>query len=265
MHGAFTFGGYTAGRMARRAGLRNGVLVAVFGVVLLVGVAAVAQFEGATSAIVDRLESLGGPTDGTTWYGVGVVSGAVALGGMILGASLGGVRGERWHQRLLVRAANPDIGPEADLRAEAAFDRLGDVELEPVPLDRGDDVGGAVGRGDERAFIEPGELARLRLPDLRVDRAREDQLHLDAAAGEVDARRLAPSAHGGLRRAVGGLVHDPEPAAHARHVHDEPAASVLHAGEERHRHADGREEVDVHRVVHVLDREVEGVHALGDG
>jgi hypothetical protein len=121
--GAFTFGGYTAGRMARRAGLRNGVLVAVLGVVLLAVVAAVAQLEGATSAIVDRLEGLGAPTDGTTWYGLGLLSGAAALGGMILGGVLGGVRGERWHQRLLVRAANPDIGPDADLRAEAERQR----------------------------------------------------------------------------------------------------------------------------------------------
>jgi len=51
------------------------------------------------------------------------LSGAVALGGMILGAVLGGVRGERWHQRLVVRAASPDIGPEADLRAEAERQR----------------------------------------------------------------------------------------------------------------------------------------------
>ena len=121
--GAFTFGGYTAGRMARRAGLRNGVLVAVLGVVLLAAVAAVAQLDGATTAIVDRLEGVGAPTDGTTWYGLGVLSGAVALGGMILGGVLGGVRGERWHQRLLVRAANPDIGPDADLRAEAERQR----------------------------------------------------------------------------------------------------------------------------------------------
>jgi hypothetical protein len=42
---------------------------------------------------------------------------------MIFGALLGGVRGERWHQRLLVRAANPDIGPDADLRAEAERQR----------------------------------------------------------------------------------------------------------------------------------------------
>jgi hypothetical protein len=117
------FGGYTAGRMARRAGLRNGVLVVVLGVVLLVVVAAVAQLEGAISAIADRLESLGAPRDGTTWYGLAVSSGAVALAGMILGGVLGGVRGERWHQRLLVRAANPDIGPDADLRAEAERQR----------------------------------------------------------------------------------------------------------------------------------------------
>lgn len=121
--GAFTFGGYTAGRMARRAGLRNGVLVVVLGVALLAVVAAVAQLEGATSAVVDRLEGLGAPTGGTTWYGLGVLSGAVALGGMIVGGVLGGVRGERWHQRLLVRAANPDVGPDADLRAEAERQR----------------------------------------------------------------------------------------------------------------------------------------------
>jgi hypothetical protein len=121
--GAFTFGGYAAGRMARRAGPRNGVLVVVLGVVLLAAVAAVAQLEGATSAIVDRLESLGAPPDGTTWYGLGLLSGGAALGGMILGGVLGGLRGERWHQRLLLRAANPDIGPEADLRAEAERQR----------------------------------------------------------------------------------------------------------------------------------------------
>src|SRR5205807_10172096 len=48
--GAFTFGRYTAGRMARRAGLRNGVLVAVLGVALLAPVAAVARGEGSPAA-----------------------------------------------------------------------------------------------------------------------------------------------------------------------------------------------------------------------
>ena len=152
--GAFTFGGYTAGRMARRAGLRNGVLVAVLGVVLLAAVAAVAQLEGATSALVDRLESLGAPTDGTTWYGLGVLSGAVALGGMILGALLGGVRGERWHQRLLVRAANPDIGPDADLRAEAERQRRAAEK--------------ALARAQRAGVIEVPEDADTPMPSVRT-------------------------------------------------------------------------------------------------
>jgi hypothetical protein len=157
--GAFTFGGYTAGRMARRAGLRNGVLVAVFGVVLLAAVAAVAQLEGATSALVDRLESVGAPTDGTTWYGLGVLSGAVALGGMILGALVGGVRGERWHQRLLVRAANPDIGPDADLRAEAERQRRAAEK--------------ALARAHKAGVMEVPEETDTPMPGVRTISARE--------------------------------------------------------------------------------------------
>jgi hypothetical protein len=164
--GAFTFGGYTAGRMARRAGLRNGVLVVVLGVVLLVVLAAVAQLEGATSAIADRLESLGAPTDGTTWYGLGISSGAVALGGMILGGVLGGVRGERWHQRLLVRAANPDIGPEADLRAEAERQR----------------------RAAEKALARAHEAGVIEIPD-RTDTPEPTTRTIPAGNGDVEEGR----------------------------------------------------------------------------
>jgi len=122
--GAFSFGGYAAGRMARRTGLRHGVLVFGVGVVVLAWAAGIAGVEGAAAAIRDRLESFGAPTDTSTWFGVAVVTGAAALGGMLLGAVLGGVRGERWHQRLAARALDPDIGPEADLRAEAERQRI---------------------------------------------------------------------------------------------------------------------------------------------
>jgi hypothetical protein len=169
--GAFTLGGYTSGRMARRAGLRNGVLVAVLGVVLLVAVAAVARLEGATSAIVDRLESLGAPTDGTTWYGLGVLGGAVALGGMILGALLGGVRGERWHQRLLMRAANPDIGPEADLRAEAERQRRAAAK--------------ALARAHRAEVMEVPESAETPMPGVRTISARDGDLE-PAGNGDLE-------------------------------------------------------------------------------
>ncbi len=122
--GAFSFGGYAAGRMARRAGLRHGVLVFAVGVGVLAWAAGITGAEGAAAAIRDRLESFGAPTGTSTWFGVAVLAGAAALGGMLLGAVLGGIRGERWHQRLVARALDPDIGPEADLRAEAERQRI---------------------------------------------------------------------------------------------------------------------------------------------
>jgi hypothetical protein len=121
--GAFAFGGYVAGRMARRAGLRHGVLVFVVGLVLLAAAAGIAQFEGALSAIRDHVESLGAPTGDSSWTGVATISGAVALAGMLLGSLLGGVRGERWHQRLVARALDPNVGPDAELRADVEAQR----------------------------------------------------------------------------------------------------------------------------------------------
>jgi hypothetical protein len=121
--GAFGLGGYVAGRMARRAGLRHGVLVFVVGLVLLTVAAGIAQFEGGLPAIRDQVEGLGAPTGDSTWTGVATISGAVALGGMLLGSLLGAVRGERWHQRLVTRALDPNIGPDAELRAEVEAQR----------------------------------------------------------------------------------------------------------------------------------------------
>jgi hypothetical protein len=111
-------GGYVAGRMARRAGLRHGMLVFAVGVMVLAVAAAIAQLEGGLSAIRDQVETLGAPTGASEWTGVGVLAGALALGGMLFGSLLGAARGERWHQRLVARALDPEVGPEADLRAD---------------------------------------------------------------------------------------------------------------------------------------------------
>jgi hypothetical protein len=120
---SYLFGGYVAGRMARRAGLRHGVLVFVVGAVIVAAAVGIAFLEDATTAVSDRLESLGAPTDDTAWFGVGVLGVAVALAGMLLGSLFGAVRGERWHQRLVARALDPNVGPEADLRAHLAAER----------------------------------------------------------------------------------------------------------------------------------------------
>ena len=121
--GGFALGGYTAGRMARRAGLRHGVLVLVVGVVAIAAAIGIAALEGAGSAARDRLADLGVPTGDSSWGGIALLTAGVALVGALTGSLLGGVRGERWHERLVARALDPDVGPEADLRAEAEAQR----------------------------------------------------------------------------------------------------------------------------------------------
>ncbi len=120
---SFTLGGYTAGRMARRAGLRHGVLVLVVGTALVAGAIGVAHLEGALSALRERFDDLGAPTGDSTWSGIALLTVGVAFAGSLAGAAIGGVRGERWHQRLVARALDPDVGPEADLRANVEAQR----------------------------------------------------------------------------------------------------------------------------------------------
>ena len=120
---AFAFGAYVAGRMARRAGVRHGVLVFLVGLVLLAAAAGIAHFEDALLAIRDRVESFGAPTGDSGWGGISLLSAVVALAGMLLGSVIGGIRGERWHQRLVTRAVDPNVGPEARLRADVEEQR----------------------------------------------------------------------------------------------------------------------------------------------
>lgn len=119
---AYFFGGYTAGRMARRAGATNGVLVSVFGVLLAVALGAMAAATTDTDVIAGNLRTVGVPTTSNEWGAVGTVAGIATLVAMITGSMLGGAAGDRWHSRLLRRAIDPSVGTEADLRAQAAHD-----------------------------------------------------------------------------------------------------------------------------------------------
>jgi uncharacterized membrane protein len=123
LFGCFALAGYTAGRMARRAGMRHGLLVFVVGLVLILGAIGAAQLEGGLSVVRDRFDDLGAPTGESTWTGIALVTIGVALADALTGSLLGGARGERWHQRLVARAMDPGIGPEADLRAEVEAQR----------------------------------------------------------------------------------------------------------------------------------------------
>lgn len=121
---AFFFGGYTAGRMGRRAGFRHGLLV--FGLMVLVGavIAGLTAAFGDADAARDALQDNQIPTDGDTWSDIGLGAGIAAVVAMLLGSILGGIKGEKWHGKLLSAyadrhdpvAVTRDDGTVVDLR-----------------------------------------------------------------------------------------------------------------------------------------------------
>jgi hypothetical protein len=117
---AYLYGGYVAGRMARRAGVLHGVGVFVLGLLIVAVVAVVVRQVAGTEAVVDRLRDMGLPTTGDEWSDVGSVGGLASLLAALAGAVIGGILGERWHAKLLSRAIDPEIGAEADARRQAA-------------------------------------------------------------------------------------------------------------------------------------------------
>jgi len=122
---AYLFGGYVAGRMARRAGLVNGLAVFLVALVLVAVVGVVAASQADAEAIASNLRSLGIPTTGTEWGKIGTVAGIGSLAAMLLGALLGGVLGERWHSKLTRRAVSGKYRPDRDDQpADRGHDRV---------------------------------------------------------------------------------------------------------------------------------------------
>ena len=117
---SYLVGGYVAGRMARRAGSLNGFLVFVLGVLVAVAVAAIVNVFTDGEDILDNLRNVGVPTSSDEWGDIGTVAGIGSVLAMILGSVLGGILGERWHGKLVTRALDPDVGPEARGRSAAA-------------------------------------------------------------------------------------------------------------------------------------------------
>lgn len=109
---SYLFGGYVAGRMARRGGAMNGLLVFVVGILLAIGVGAAIGTQADSGALTDNLRSIGVPTSGDEYTAIGTIAGLAALAAMLLGSILGGIAGERWHGKLLTRALDPSVGPD---------------------------------------------------------------------------------------------------------------------------------------------------------
>ncbi len=116
---SYLFGGYVAGRMARRNGLAHGAGVLVLGIVIVGVVAALVRSSAGTDTIADNLRSLGIPTTADEYGQAGTVAGIASLLALVLGSLLGGALGERWHARLFARAADPTVGAQAAAARDA--------------------------------------------------------------------------------------------------------------------------------------------------
>jgi hypothetical protein len=116
---SYIFGGYVAGRMARRSGHLNGVAVFFVGVILALAVGLWVKLAGGGTGITTTLRNVGAPTTWHEWRDVGTVAGLAALAGMLIGSVVGGMAGEQWHTKLMARVLDPNLGPEAEQRALA--------------------------------------------------------------------------------------------------------------------------------------------------
>jgi hypothetical protein len=124
---SFIFGGYVSGRMSRRSGATHGVLAGIAGVILAAGTVAAVRATGADNGLARVAAHIGVADTWHDWRTFGLFGVLVAAAAMIIGALVGGIKGEGWHGKLLTRAVDPTYGPEADDRAEARK-RLNDAE-----------------------------------------------------------------------------------------------------------------------------------------
>jgi hypothetical protein len=118
--------------------------------IVIVGVAAaIIGSKTDSGTIIDGLRRAGIPTTANEWRDIGTVAGIASLAAMVVGSVLGGTLGERWHGKLLTRALDPEIGPEADARvaqgeARVRRERATDTSYRSRPL--------VAGRTDDRAM-----------------------------------------------------------------------------------------------------------------
>jgi hypothetical protein len=163
---SYLFGGYVAGRMARRAGALNGLAVAVLGLVIAAAVAALVRWSADTESIVTSLRSLGVPTTADEYGQAFTVAGIASLAAVLVGGFIGGGWGERWHGKLLARAVDPTIGTEAVARqrahsemARAEQERTGSFErartANPLRSRRADR--NALAQADHDVHVDPDE------------------------------------------------------------------------------------------------------------
>lgn len=94
---AYFIGGYTAGRMARFSGAKNGLGVVLWTIIVAVVLGAAGAIAGNRFNVASQLHL---KVDAATLTVRGAISLAVALVVMIVAAALGGLMGERYHRKI---------------------------------------------------------------------------------------------------------------------------------------------------------------------
>lgn len=160
---AFFFGGYTAGRMGWRAGMRNGLGVFVLAALVIAVVAGLAAWLGDADSVRRAAGDNGVPTDANTWSDIGIGAAIAAGVAMLVGAVLGGIRGERWHGRL--RTAAEERRLERDDEVVTSRGRVHPLGQDETTVDVRDRDDRHVGDG-ELSVEEERERQRLGRSDV---------------------------------------------------------------------------------------------------
>lgn len=105
---SYMWGGYTAGRMSRGAGLGNGLLVPLVAIMIAIAVGAVVAAMGATANLNLPFTNNQLPLDNDNVVNWGLGIGIASLVAMFLGGAIGGGLGARWHTKLERRVAEED-------------------------------------------------------------------------------------------------------------------------------------------------------------
>lgn len=184
---SYFFGGYVAGRMGRRAGLVHGLFVFLLGLVVVAVAAGAASLGADGEAISDELANQGIPTEADDWSDIGLFGGLGVLAAMLLGALLGGIKGERWHGKLAARAFDPDVTP-----------RGGEDDVDDGRTRRGDEGDDLDERPRrvEHTDLTPRQGGRDRTAAVPVvvddDATRATPAHRDVGAATGDDASRAP-------------------------------------------------------------------------
>jgi len=104
---AYYCGGYVAGRMARFNGLKQGLAVWLWAVLIAIVVAVVAAVAGSQFDVLNNLNAFPRiPTSGTLTTGGLIALASVAVASLA-GALLGGLAGMRFHRKVDQAAFEP--------------------------------------------------------------------------------------------------------------------------------------------------------------